>query len=133
MGQRGFRRRPNHESTTRAAIYELNTPQEQRNTTDTRSPEVKQLDTPHPPAKPNDYLIRYYTPGQEPPVIPKEVKEAEAMHRTWLAGAGFDRALGNSLVNAIGKVVDTTHKMSEKQLATPTPNMRSGSGPTGTI
>ena len=70
-----------------------------------RTPEQKQLDTLHPPAKPNEYLIGYYTPGQEPPVIPPEVKEAEAMHRTWLSGAEFDRSTGNSLVHAIGKAV----------------------------
>jgi hypothetical protein len=48
---------------------ELQTPLEDRNTTDVRSPEVRQIDALHPPAKPNDYIIRYHTPGQEPPVI----------------------------------------------------------------
>jgi hypothetical protein len=94
---------------------DLNTPMEER-ALDTRTPEQKQLDMLHPPAKLNEYLIRYYTPGQEPPVIPQEVKQAEAMHRTWLAGAGFDRNLGNSLVHAIGKAVETTHTMTANQL-----------------
>jgi hypothetical protein len=70
---------------------DLNTPQEPRNTTDTRTPEQKQLDTLHPPVKPNEYIIRYYKPGQEPPVVPKEVQDAETTHRAWLAGAGRSR------------------------------------------
>ena len=33
-----------------------------------------------------------------------------------MSDAGLPGEIGNSLVNAIGKVVETTHKMSEKQL-----------------
>ena len=94
---------------------ELNTPQEQRNTTDTRTPEQKQLDTLHPPAKPNDYIIRYSIPGQETPMTP-ELKQFDTAARTWMTDAGLTREIGNSLANAIGKVVETTHKMTDAQL-----------------
>jgi hypothetical protein len=94
---------------------ELNTPLDQRGP-DTRSDEEKLLDKQFPPAKPEDYRIQYYTPGQAPPVIPKEVKEFDQHARSWLSGAGFPRDVGNSLVNAIARTAQLTKDMTPDQL-----------------
>jgi hypothetical protein len=83
---------------------------------DTRSDAVKQLDEHFPPAKESEYLIRYYTPGQEPPVMPKELQAFDASARKWLAGAQFDRTLGNSFVSTIEKVAQQTKAMTPEQL-----------------
>jgi hypothetical protein len=59
---------------------DLNTPLEQRGP-DTRTDQRKLLDKQFPPAKESEYLIRYYTPGQEPNEMPKEVKQFDANAR----------------------------------------------------
>lgn len=68
---------------------------------DTRSPEVKQLDEHFPPARPEDFIIQYHTPGQAPPVLPKELQQFDTTARAWLSGAQFDRTSGNSLITEI--------------------------------
>jgi hypothetical protein len=68
---------------------------------DTRSDEVKQLDRDFPPAKESDFIIPYFTPGQAPAVMPKDLQAFDTSARAWLAGAQFDRTLGNSLVTQI--------------------------------
>lgn len=84
---------------------------------DTRSDEVKQLDAHFPPAKQEDFLIRYGVPGQELPMT-KELKDFDTSARTWLSGAEFPRDLGNSLVSAIDRVAQQTKHMTADQLET---------------
>jgi hypothetical protein len=83
---------------------------------DGRSPEVRELDAAFPPAAERDYTIRYYTPGQEPPVMPKEVQAFDANARGWMAGAEFPRDHGNALVSAVSKVIERTHVMTADQI-----------------
>ena len=82
---------------------------------DMRSPELKELDAQFPPAKPEEFVIRYGVPGQEPAMTP-EAKAFDTSARTWLSGAGFPRETGNSLVNAIAKVTQQTQHMTEGEL-----------------
>jgi hypothetical protein len=82
---------------------------------DGRSPEVRELDAQFPPAKESDYIIRYYTPGQEPPVMPKEVQAFDSKARGWMADAGLTRDLGNSLVTTLSKAIQQTHTMTDEQ------------------
>ena len=93
----------------------LKTPMDQR-APDSRSDEVKALDTAFPQAKESDYNIPYFLPGQAPPVMPKALVEFDQSARSWLAAAQFDRTLSNSLVNAIAKTVQTTKGMDANQL-----------------
>jgi hypothetical protein len=67
-------------------------------------------------AKESDFLIRYYTPGQASPVMPKELQQFDQSARTWLAGVEYPRDLGNSLVSTIEKVAQQTKAMSPEQL-----------------
>ena len=98
-----------------AIFNDLSTPAGQR-APDTRSAEERQFDAAFPVAQEKDFTIRYYTPGQEPPVVPPEVKAFDANARGWLGGAGFPRDLGNSLVNAITKTLTHTRAMTADQL-----------------
>ena len=82
---------------------------------DTRSDEVKQLDRDFPPAKESDYIIQYYTPGQAPAVLPKEVQTADANLRGWMADAGLSREQGNSLVTTMSKMIQHTHPLSANE------------------
>ena len=84
-----------------AKIFDdLGTPAEQRAIPeDQRSDEGKLIDTHFPPGKETDYCIRYFPPGREPQVMPKELQEFDQSARTWLVGAEFPRELGNSLVD----------------------------------
>ena len=95
----------------------MNTPLEAR-LPDSRTEEQKLLDKQFPAAKETDYRIQYYTPGQEPPVIPPEVKQFDSNARAWLAGARFPRDTGNSLVSAIAKTAQATQHMTPDQLET---------------
>ena len=97
------------------AFAELNTPLEHRGP-DTRTDEQKTLDQHFPAAKPEDYRIQYYTPGQEPAVIPKEVRDFDANARGWMADAEFPTGHGNALVSAVSKVLDRTQAMNADQL-----------------
>lgn len=98
---------------------DLGTPAEQRIITkDTRSQEQILLDQHFPPAKESDFVIRYYTPGQEPPVMPKEMQQFDQSARTWLSGAEFPANLGNSLITNIEKVAQATKHMSPDELIT---------------
>jgi hypothetical protein len=58
------------------------------------------LDEAFPIAKPEEYIIRWGGSGEDLPMT-KELKETDSTARGWLAGAEFDRWLGNSLVNSI--------------------------------
>lgn len=78
---------------------------------DSRSEDVKALDAQFPPAKPSDYVIHY---GGAP--MTPELKQFDQSARTWLAGAEFDRSLGNSLVSAIEKVSRQTQHMTAEQI-----------------
>jgi hypothetical protein len=82
---------------------------------DTRSEYVKQLDAAFPPAKPEDYLIRYGDPGQEPTMTP-ELKQFDSTARTWLSEAQVPRELGNSLISAVARVAQQTKAMTPDQL-----------------
>ena len=88
-----------------AKIFDdLGTPADQRVTpADTRSDEQKLIDEQFPVAKPEDFLIRYGLPGQAPPMT-VEMKQFDHSAHTWLSGAEFLRALGNSLVSTIERV-----------------------------
>jgi hypothetical protein len=68
-----------------------------------------------PAAKPEEYLLRMYDPGQEPPVIPKQVSAFEANARGWMADAGLPLNLGNSLVTTLSKAIQHTHSMTPEQ------------------
>ena len=94
---------------------ELNTPLEQRGP-DTRTHQQRSLDAQFPAAKPEQYVVRYGEPGQQEPTMTPELKQFDASARTWLSGAGFPRETGNSLVNAIAKVAQTTKAMTPDQL-----------------
>lgn len=95
---------------------ELNTPVDQRVTpADTRSAEEQVRDAHFPIAKPEDYSIRYGVPGQEQPMT-TELKQFDTTARTWLSEAGFERNLGNALVNEIDRVTQRTPKMSAQEL-----------------
>jgi hypothetical protein len=85
---------------------------------DQRSPEEKQMDAAYPPAKNSDYTIRYGEPGQQEPTMTPELKQFDTTARAWMSGAGLPRELGNSLVNAIAKVAQTTKAMTPDQLET---------------
>jgi hypothetical protein len=98
------------------AFDDMNTPLDQRGP-DTRSDEEKMLDKQFPPAKPEDYIIRYGDPGQELKMTP-ELHAFDQSARTWLSGAGFPRDVGNSLVSAIAKVAQQTQRMTPDQLET---------------
>lgn len=96
---------------------QMNTPMDQRvPPPDTRTDEQKLIDTHFPPAKENDYLIRYYPPGQEPAVMPKELTEFDQTARACLTAAEFSRELGNSLITTIEQVTRTTKGMTPNQL-----------------
>jgi hypothetical protein len=83
---------------------------------DTRTEEQRLIDEQFPPAKVSDYIVRYYAPGQEPPVMPKEVKEFDTNARLWMSSAGLPKNLGDSLAHTISKVLEHTHKMNADQL-----------------
>jgi hypothetical protein len=96
---------------------QLNASPEQR-LPDSRSDELILLNKQFPPAKGSEYRIQYYTPGQEPPVIPKEVQAFDANARGWMSDAVLPRELGNSLVNTLSKAIQHTHAMSAEQRET---------------
>ncbi len=83
---------------------------------DTRSDEVKQLDKDFPPAKETDYNIQYYTPGQAPPVLTKELQQFDTTARAWLSRAQFDRTLGNSLITEISRIAQQTKNTNADEL-----------------
>lgn len=76
------------------------------------------IDAHFPAAQPRDYTIRYYAPGEEPAVIPKEVQAFDANARGWMSDAGLPRELGNSLVNTLSKAIQHTHAMTAEQRET---------------
>jgi hypothetical protein len=95
---------------------DLGTPAEQRIITeDTRSGEVQLLDRHFPQAKPEDYSIRYFRPGEKEEMTP-ELQQFDQSARTWLSGAEFPANLGNSLITNIEKVAQTTKGMTPEQL-----------------
>jgi len=82
---------------------------------DQRTDEQKQLDQQFPPAKESEYMIRYYTPGQEPAVTPKEVLAFDANARGWMADMGLPRDFGNSTVNILSKSIQHLSTLSPEQ------------------
>jgi hypothetical protein len=93
---------------------ELGATPEQR-ASDTRSEEMKALDQQFPPANESDFTIRYFKPGQPAEETP-QLKAFDESARAWLAGAQFDRTLGNSLITAVERVTERTATMNEAQL-----------------
>lgn len=83
---------------------------------DVRSPEVKELDTRFPVAKPEDYLISYFRPGEH--AMTPELKQSESTARAWLSGTESPRELGNSLVSQISRVAQQTQHLSPDELIT---------------
>ncbi len=83
---------------------------------DTRSDEVKQFDAAFPPAKPEDFIIRYHEPGQFAPPMTPEMQQFDTCARSWLAGAEFPASVGNSLISAITKTAQATKHMSAEAL-----------------
>ena len=98
-----------------AAFDELQTPPEQREP-DRRTDDQKQIDQHLPPAKAEDFALRMYPPGTEPPVVPQEVRAFESTARGWLVDAGFPRENGNALIGTIEKAAQTTKAMTPDQL-----------------
>jgi len=96
------------------AFDQLQATEEQRGP-DTRTDEQKALDKQFPLAKESDYVIRYGEPGQEP-TMTSELKQFDTSARAWMSGAGLPRELGNTLVNTIAKVAQTTKAMTLDQL-----------------
>jgi hypothetical protein len=97
------------------AFDELQTPPEARSMVDTRSEEQKALDAEFPAAKPHEYLLRFFKPG-EPGDMTPALNAGEQASRTWLSEAGFPRELGNTVVNTITKVLEHTKSMNADQL-----------------
>jgi hypothetical protein len=83
---------------------------------DTRTDAEKAVDRDFgPAAKPEEFHTRYYTPGQEPAVVPKEVQAFDANVRGWMADAGLSRELGNSVFSTLSKAIQHTHTMTAEQ------------------
>jgi hypothetical protein len=100
-----------------ARFNEMHTPLDQRVVpSDIRTEEQKLIDDHFPVAKESDYLIRYFPPGREPQVMPKELQEFDQTARTWLSGAEFPRELGNSLIVSIERTAQATKHMDANQL-----------------
>jgi hypothetical protein len=99
---------------TETIFADLNTPLEQRSP-DTRTAEQKTLDQHFPAAKPDEFIIRYGGPGEDVVMTP-ELKQFDTTARAWLSGTGLPRDLGNSLVNTIARVAQTTKDMTEDKL-----------------
>jgi len=93
---------------------ELGRTMEQREP-DARTDEQKELDAAFPPGKPSDYRIVYGKPGEDVPQTP-ELKQFDTNARTWMAGAGLPRDLGNTLVTTISRVIERTQKMTPAEL-----------------
>ena len=83
---------------------------------DTRTDEQRLLDVQFSGAKPEEYQIRYATPGQAWPEMTPELKQFDTTARSWLSQAEFPRELGNSLITNIEKVVQQTKSMMPDQL-----------------
>jgi len=82
---------------------------------DTRSADELALDVASPVAKPHEYVIRWNAPGDMTPMSP-EAKAFDTSARGWMSSAGLPVNLGNSLVNQITKVLQTTRGLSESQI-----------------
>lgn len=96
---------------------QLGIPMDQRGLNpDQRSVEQQQLDAQFPPAKASDYVINYFTPGQAPPVMPKEVKAFDASGGYYQSHAAVQHHSTRSLVNSVEAVITATHKMNESEL-----------------
>jgi hypothetical protein len=102
-----------------ARFAEMHTPLDQRVIPfDNRTDEQRLIDDHFPPAQEKDFLIRYFPPGREPQVMPKELHEFDQHARGWLSAAQFDRTLCNSLVTQISRVAQHTNTMTPDQLET---------------
>jgi hypothetical protein len=104
------------EAQATAIFNDLGTPAEQRIITeDTRSGEEQLLDRHFPQAKPEDYSIRYFRPGEKEEMTPA-LQQFDQRAKTWLSGAEFPANLGNSLITNIEKVAQQTKAMTPEQL-----------------
>src|SRR5262249_38562306 len=81
-----------------------------------RTDEQKMLDQQFPPARPEQYTIRYGEPGNQEPTMTPAMKQFDQSARMWMGSDGLPRELGNSLVNAIAKVAQATRAMTPDQL-----------------
>src|SRR4029078_7832740 len=66
-------------------------------------------------AKPEEFVVHMYPPGQAPAVIPQEVRVDEANIRGWMSDAGLGGELGNSLVNTLAKAMQQMRAMTPEQ------------------
>lgn len=96
------------------AFTDLSTPMEQRGP-DLRSENQRELDAHFPPARPQDYVIRYDHLNPDDP-IPADVKQFDSAARGWLSESGLSREVGNSLVHAIDRVGHDTAQMTAAEL-----------------
>ena len=89
---------------------ELNTPLEQRSP-DTRTDEQKTLDHHFPAAKPEDYLISYFRPGEHAMMTPA-LKQFDSKARAWLSWRGIPAGVGQfaGLTNLASGGADPTHE-----------------------
>ena len=95
---------------------ELQTPPEQRDTVETRTPEQLLVDQQFPIPRPEAYLVRLYSPGNEPARISPEDRQKENMVRSLLHEMGMTRELGNAVAQMALKT--------NEHLATLTPQQR---------
>jgi hypothetical protein len=83
---------------------------------DARTEAEKQVDQEFgPAATAEQFVTRYYTPGQEPPVIPKEIQAFDANCRFWMSEAGLSRELGSSLFTTLSKAIQHTATLTPEQ------------------
>ena len=83
---------------------------------DTRSEAAREVDAMYGlPAKPEEFLVRLYPPGQEPREIPKEVSVFEGNVRGWMSDAGLSKELGYALFNTLSKAIQHTHALTPEQ------------------
>jgi hypothetical protein len=80
-----------------------------------RSEEQKTIDTHFPAAKPEDYLIPYFRPGEQATMTP-ELQRADPIIRNWLVDAGFSREAGNAFATTIARAEEQTKAMTPDQL-----------------
>lgn len=82
---------------------------------DTRSKEERQFDEAFPTAKPGDFTLRWFPPGQDQELT-EPMQQLDTNARTWLSGAGFSKETGDSLVRQIDRVVGETVKLTDADI-----------------
>lgn len=79
---------------------------------DTRSEYVRQLDRAFPPARPEEFLIQWHPPGQQPTTLSKEDQALDTNARKWMAAMGLSREQGNGMAAIIAKTRQQRHPLS---------------------